>query len=188
MPSQRFEPLRKARFEHEIVDGTEWVVARALRNWFVLPFLSIWLIGWTLGGALAMSQWIAGEERVFLSLWLVGWALGWCFAVSWIGWQINGRTMTSVQAGAIVYRWKIFSYARTKEFDATQVRHLRASSTAWPWNFTRPSQPPFYPGSAGSVKFDYGAREVSIMPGLDEAEGRMIAEWLAKRLPSSSHA
>lgn len=184
MVNQGLEPLRKARFESEIVDGVEWIVSRASRNWFVLPFLSVWLVGWTLGGRLAISQWMAGEERLFLSLWLVGWALGWCFAVSWIGWQINGRTMTSVQAGALVYRWTMLSFARTRQFDGAQVHHLRAATSGWPWNFTRPSPPPFYPGSAGSVKFDYGVREVSIMPGLDEAEGRVIADWLAKRLPS----
>ena len=27
------------------------------------------------------------------------------------------------------------------------------------------------------------ARVTAILPGLDEAEGRMVAEWLAKRLP-----
>ena len=184
---QSIEPLRKARFETEIIDGTEWIVARAARNWFVIPFISVWLFGWTLGGITAITQWVAGgEARLFLSLWLIGWALGWYFAVSWLGWQINGRSMTSVEAGALVYRWTLLGFARTKRFDADQVRHVRAATAAWPWNFMRPSQSPFFPGTSGSVKFDYGGRDVSIMPGLDEAEGRMIADWLAKRL--ASHA
>lgn len=38
-------------------------------------------------------------------------------------------------------------------------------------------------GNAGSVQFDYGACTVRLLPGHDEAEGRMVAEWLEKRLP-----
>ena len=182
-----FEPLRKARFETAFIDGTEWIVARATRNWFVIPFISVWLVLWTFGGIAAITAWIVGAEaRLFLSVWLVGWALGWCFAASMLGWQIGGRAMTCVEAGALVYRWKILGFARTKRFDATQVRQLRTAPTISSMNFMRGNQPPFAPGSTGSVKFEYGGREVSIMPGLDEAEGRMIAAWLAKRLPITS--
>ena len=59
----------------------------------------------------------------------------------------------------------------------TQVRHLRAATLAWPfagfgrWN--RAASPPWF-GNPGSVQFDYGARTVRMLPGLDEAEGRMV--------------
>jgi hypothetical protein len=78
---------------------------------------------------------------------------------------------------------------RTKRYDAGQVRHLRAATLAWPfagfgrWN--RAAYPPWF-GNPGSDPFDYGARTVRVLPGLDEAEGRMVADWLAKRLPQGA--
>ena len=67
------------------------------------------------------------------------------------------------------------------------MRHLRAASLPWPFSgfgrwSPRAAYPPWF-GNPGSVQFDYGARTVRVLPGLDEAEGRMVAEWLAKRLP-----
>lgn len=50
----------------------------------------------------------------------------------------------------------------------------------------QPNYPPFFPMTPGSVQFDYGGRTINAMPGLDEAEGNMIAEWLAKRLPAGA--
>jgi hypothetical protein len=92
-----------------------------------------------------------------------------------------------VAAGALVTRWQMPFVGRIKRYDAGQVRHLRAATLAWPfagfgrWS-PRAAYPPWF-GNPGSVQFDYGARTVRVLPGLDEAEGRMVAEWLAKRLP-----
>jgi hypothetical protein len=63
---------------------------------------------------------------------------------------------------------------------------LRAATLAWPFagfgRMGRAAYPPWF-GNPGSVQFDYGARAVRVLPGLDEAAGRMVAEWLATRLP-----
>lgn len=48
------------------------------------------------------------------------------------------------------------------------------------------SYPPFFPIMHGSVQFDYGGRTMNLMPGLDEAEGQQIVEWLNQRLSRSS--
>ncbi|MEL7542978.1 MAG: hypothetical protein AAGJ70_04315 [Pseudomonadota bacterium] len=47
----------------------------------VLTFLSIWLAGWSLGGAFAINQVINGTSGTewFLFIWLTGWAFGWVF-------------------------------------------------------------------------------------------------------------
>jgi hypothetical protein len=52
---------------------------------------------------------------------------------------------------------------------------------------SRAAYPPWF-GNPGSVQFDYGARTVRVLPGLDEAEGRMVADWLAKRFPQGAVA
>jgi len=38
------------------------------------------------------------------------------------------------------------------------------------------------------VKFDYGAETIFIAAGVDEPEGRVIARWLALRLPTGASA
>ncbi len=34
----------------------------------------------------------------------------------------------------------------------------------------------------GAVKFDYGADSIYLATGVDEPEGRIIVDWLARRL------
>jgi|GEM_PF-885404 hypothetical protein len=188
---QGFEPLPRARFSIEADEGTEWVVSRARRNWFVIPFLALWLTLWTGGGFAAIGALISGEigDRLFIGLWLVGWAAGWIFAASWLVWQFGGRTQIGMRGGALEYRWRMLLLSRTRRYDGHEVRRLRAGRAPWPWNaggFMQPNYPPFFPMTPGSVQFDYGGRTINAMPGLDEAEGNMIAEWLAKRLPAGA--
>jgi hypothetical protein len=118
---------------------------------------------------------------------IVGLLFGWGIVGSIVGWQIAGRSMVTVDAGALVTRWQMPLVSRTRRYDAGQVRHLRAAPLAWPFagfgRMGRAAYPPWF-GNPGSVQFDYGARTVRVLPGLDEAEGRMVAEWLAKRLPA----
>jgi hypothetical protein len=96
-----------------------------------------------------------------------------------------------VNAGTLVTRWQMPLVGRTKRYDAGQVRHLRAATLAWPfagfgrWN--RAAYPPWF-ANAGSVQFDYGARTVRVLPGLDEAEGRMVAGSEAVRRTMAGEA
>jgi len=185
-----FEPLPRARYSVETIDGVPWVVARAGRNWLVLPFLALWLTLWTIGGVVAVHQATSDPSQApFLVVWLVFWAFGWVLAASIVGWQLAGRSLVSVDAGALVTRWQMPLVGRTRRYDAAQVRHLRAASLAWPFagfgRWSRAAYPPWF-ANLGSVQFDYGARTVRVLPGLDEAEGRMVADWLAKRLPAGA--
>lgn len=185
----RFEPLPGARHRIELRDGTEWVVVKAARNWFVLPFLALWLTGWSAGGVAAIYAFAQGEQRAFLAVWLVMWAIGWLFAAATVLWQIGGRTRVGVSRGALVHAWSMPLIAKERRYDATQVRHLRAAGSPWSAmfrGFSRSPYPPFLPFTGGSVAFDYGARTIRLLPEVDEAEGRMIAEWLTHRLPRTA--
>lgn len=182
---EKFEPVPNARFDITFIDGVEWAVARASKNWFVIPFISFWLVAWTAGGIAAITQLLSGEAQLFLAVWLVGWALGWVFAATWLGWQLSGRLQITVQGRALIYQWSMPLLSKTKRYDVQQIRNLRAGSPSWPWGsgFMNVSYPPFLPGMPGSVQFDYGGRTVNLMPGLDQAEGQAIADWLSRRIP-----
>lgn len=184
-----FEPVPGARHRVELRDGVECIVIPASRHWFVMPFLAIWLVGWTIGGGAAMSQFVAapgGFERGFLAVWLVGWAFGWVFAASWLLWQIGGEHRLAVYQGALVYRWRMPLLSRTRRYDAAQVRNLASADGGWPAFFgggMPAAKPPFAPMQVGTIRFDYGVRTIRLVPGLDEAEGRIIVERLAAKLP-----
>jgi hypothetical protein len=185
-----FEPLPSARFSVEMAQGVEQIVVKASRNWLVIPFLSIWLFLWTLGGVTAISALFTDKEAtLFLSIWLIGWAFGWAFAANWLGWQLAGKIILSVDQGALVYRWQMPLLSRTKLYDATQIRNLAGAEIGGMFAMFamwQPAYPPFYPMQSGSVKFDYGGRTMRIVPGLDESEGRLIVERLAPKLPAGA--
>jgi hypothetical protein len=194
----RFEPVPGARHRIEMIDGTEWITVDAACNWFVLLFLSVWLIGWTFGGITAMTQMVGAEggPRLFLLVWLVLWAFGWIMAASTLAWQIGGKTRIGVMAGitgaALVYHLSMPLFARAKHYDVIQVRRLRTADSPLASLFGgigRSPFPPFLPGTGingGTIAFDYGARTVRLLPEIDEAEAGMVVEWLARRLPAGA--
>jgi hypothetical protein len=183
-----YVPVPGARHRIEFRDGREWIVVKARRNWFALPFLAVWLTFWTVGGVIAMTALFAGAgfDRAFLIVWLVGWAFGWAYAAGTILWQLTGRTMVSVGGGALTHAWRMLFIEREKQYRLSEVRNLRPGDTAglFGWSRQMGEMPPFMPrNTSGSVRFDYGARTVHLFPGLDEAEGRMIAVRLARLSP-----
>src|SRR5688572_7081538 len=128
-PGSSFEPLPGERHRIEIRDGVEWIVIPAIRRWFVLPFLSVWLILWTFGGIAAFTALLTGDApaRGFLAVWLIFWAAGWFWAGSSVSWQLAGRHWLAASGGALLYRWSMPLLSKTRRYDASQVRNLRST-------------------------------------------------------------
>jgi len=172
----------------EMLDGVEQVRLPMRRNWFVLAFLPLWLIGWTAGGMVAIWQVVTTGEP-FLIIWLCGWAVGWAFAFSALAAQIWGAeiiraslTDLEVSKGAGVLR-------RTWRYRADTIRHLASCEPVRDlWRMSDMQTPIWMRNRSGAVKFDYGAETIFIAAGVDEPEGRVIARWLALRLPTGASA
>ena len=190
IPTRPFEPVGKERFTIEWIGREQWIVARATRSWFTLLFFSIWLVFWTLGGGLAIAT-LLSDPQLFIALWLVGWALGWVYAAATIAWQLTGKSQVTIANGALVHGWSMLLFKRAIRYDVTLITDIRPavfSHTPLGYHAIM-SFPPFLPGikgMRGSVLFDYGGRTNSVMNGLDEAEGKAIAEWLNERMPPNS--
>ena len=178
-----FEPLPNARFRVESERGVERIVIPAGRNWFILIFLPVWLIGWSAGGVAAFTQAMSGEDTGFLVIWLAFWAVGMLFAISWLGWQLSGKEILWVEQGALVRGWSMFGVGRHKRYDLAQIRNLSAGTPPFPFTMMSVSYPPFFPMTFGSVKWNYGAATIYAGGGLTEAEGSMIVERLSPKLP-----
>ena len=185
MSSRYFEP-ESNRFVRERVDGVEQLRIRMRRNWFVLLFLVFWICGWTVGGVSAMTE-VARHSNAFLVFWVGGWALGELFAAGTIASQLAGSEIIRVigrdleiSVGLGKLRWR-------RLYRGDQIRYLDSSDpnpTGWPWGGTHQVNP-FKP-KWGSIKFHYGARTVYAASSVDEAEGRMIVDWLRPKLPRSA--
>lgn len=175
-PSTRFIPER--------VDGVEQLRIPMRRNWFVLLFISFWIVMWTIGGIAAISD-VIKQFNLFLIVWLGMWALGWCFAAATIATQIAGSEIirvvgrdleTSIGAGKL--RWR-------RLYRGDQIRNLRSSDPSpWGMPWRMPASP--FNMKQGAVKFDYGARTIAAAASVDQAEGTMIVDWLRPRLPRAA--
>lgn len=172
---------RGVRHRVEIVDGHEQLTVPLKRNWFVMLFLPVWLCGWVFGEVAAIFQLSQGFQA-FVALWLCAWTIGGAFAFGmWIGQfgserlrVVNRDLEVSVGVGRLrrtwLYRGKAIEnlVARTPETDLFAMG--RAQRPFW----MRPR--------TGAVKFDYGADSIFLASGVDKPEGRVIVDWLARRL------
>jgi hypothetical protein len=183
--STRFVEPPSSRFIRERIDGVEQIRIPMRRNWFALLFLSFWICGWTVGGIAAMTA-VATEPNAFLIFWLGGWAIGWLFAASTIASQLAGSEIIRVVGRDLEISIGVGSLRRRKLYRGDQIRCLDSSDpspSAWP---SRMQQVPFARARQGAIKFDYGAQTFYAASSADEAEGRMIVEWLRPKLPRSS--
>ena len=181
-----FEPLPKASFRVELDKGGERIVIPARRNWFILIFLPIWLALWTAGGGVVISQALSGQDVAFSIIWLIFWLFGILFAGGWLGWQVSGKEVLSIEPGALVRGWRVLGFGRQKRYDLMHVKNLSAALPPFPYAMMQVSFPPFFPMPFGTVKWAYGPATIYAGAGLTEAEGEMIVERLKTKLPIAS--
>jgi hypothetical protein len=151
------------------------------RNWFVVFFLPLWLIGWAVGEVAVLTKVLndppTGGEGPFVLVWLVMWnIIGPVFAFYWL-WNITGKEIVTLDEEALTVRYALGPVGWTRRFDRHEVADLRVSapataefrSLAW------------WPGG-GTIAFDYGARTHRFAAGLDEAEAKQVTAELRPRL------
>lgn len=187
MPKGYVEP-RTPRFRIEQVDEVEQVTVAARRSWFVLAFLAVWLTLWTVGGLLAITQVLTSFD-LFLAVWLCFWAVGWLYAAATVVWQLRGREVLRVVDRDLEIILRSPGFNRSRVYHGREIARLTAHDGGGPFQVhggAFATANPLTAGRSGSVRFDYGARTVYAAAGLDEAEGRLIVAWLARRLPTSA--
>jgi hypothetical protein len=173
----------------QTADGIQ-VTCTAPRNFLVIGFFSLWMIGWTLGETSAIRALISGEGMhhasvLFLSVWLTGWTIGGGLVSFAIAWQIAGRETILVNRRELLYSWHLFGLGPVKAYDAGQITHLRVlPSLLMRRGMPRSVVPTSW--AAGAIGFDYGARCVRIACTLDEAEARLLIPRFLNCLPKSA--
>ena len=153
----------------------------AVRNYFTLIFLGIWLVGWTIGGIFALSQLFFSTEvlftQLFLLVWLAGWAVGWMLVASAILWQLMGREVIFVTSGALVLETRLIVRIRRRIFPVKQISDLRHIEYIPP--NTRKAAI-----GAPTISFNYRGKTIRVGRGLDKADAQEVIDILKKNLPS----
>lgn len=176
-----------ARFTFESRQGVSEAVVPARRNWFVLLFLSAWMVGWAFGEVSAIQQLMSPTAKtpyLFLFAWLTGWTVGGAFALAAVLWQLGGREVLSLDTTTLAHRVEAFGIGRSRRYKLSEVKNLRATEySANPFTNQAAMMPPLAGSGYGPVAFDYGARTFRIAAALEEAEAKALVAKLAVHMP-----
>ncbi|MCP4429278.1 MAG: hypothetical protein GY803_32745 [Chloroflexi bacterium] len=176
--------VKPAAARHTAIDfGDQLAIAIPSRKqWFQLPFLIFWLMGWTFGELAALND-IAQRglngSGLFLLVWVTFWTIGGAMALLTLLWILLGREMIIMDGRlTLTHRREILGVGRSKNYDLSLIQDLRTVTLSLP----RPRQ---WPGwqNYGVIAFDYGAKTIRIGNSLDEAEAKQIIRVLGKYMP-----
>jgi hypothetical protein len=182
MPTTFLQPAKpRATIVDEVSELR--VTIPAPRNWFLVVFLPLWLIGWVVGEVAVAGSLLtdppSGGELLFLVVWLIGWSLGGAlFAFFWL-WNLMGKEIVTLDDEALTLRYALGSVGWTRRFDRGEVRDLRLSQST-PMDFR--STFGWWLGGSGTIAFDYGARTYRFARGIDEAEAKQVVAEFWRRL------
>ena len=106
-------------------------------------FLTAWLGGWALGEVGAARELFGGGGNTpveFLGFWLLGWTIGGAVALASVVWQLAGREVITVNPALLTYRMEAFGIGHSRSFRASEVNSLRATeyssnmfTNQWSW-------------------------------------------------------
>ena len=181
----RYEAVKPPRFEIEHGLGGERIRVRARRNVLALLFLPFWLAGWTIGGIVAIAE-LARTGEAFLAIWLCVWAAMEAGVLLTLAWMLRGAELIGVRGRDLEIAQSLFGWKRGRLYRGGEVRHLSACEAPPLFAQMQLSIPFLMKPRWGAVKFSYGGRTIYAAQGLDEAEGRMIAERLLRHLPEGA--
>lgn len=152
------------------------------KNWFVIVFLTAWLVGWFIGEASVITTLFFDDTPffadAFLLFWLVGWTVGGTFCIAMLLWSIAGQEIIKVESGVIELGRQIFSLTKSKKYHINEVRYLTINPTPDYDIWGMGSQRNLFGLKGGVLKFDYGLKTLKFGGGIDEAEGRLLVQLL----------
>ncbi|MDE3175322.1 MAG: hypothetical protein KGM15_04335 [Pseudomonadota bacterium] len=186
-PNAYAAPLAPRFRVEAAADGGQRIVVPARRSLFLMAFLTVWLAGWSFGGAAAMARMWA-DFSPFLAFWLCGWALGEAGVIATLAWMAAGRETIRAAGADLEISAELLGFVRRRLYRGAHIHNLSAAGSPELFARRRLDNPMLWAPASGGVKFVYGARTVYAGVGLDEAEGAMIVDLLKRRLPKGAAA
>lgn len=176
----------KAKIENSI--GSLLISIPSKKNWFALPFATLWLGGWFFGftkvsSILFTSHTDDSTINGFLIFWLLGWTIGGMAIATLLLWGYFGKEVFSAKYGEVQLLKTVFGIGIKKKLDHSEIRNIRTDfangnmfgSNRWAaWGL-----------GPGKIKFDYGLKTYSFGLGVDDAEANHIAEIMTEHFKNN---
>lgn len=151
---------------------------------FSCSALISWLIGELVVSGILWTGNQIGAPIPFLLVWLIIWTMGGAFLAYLLSWQLFGKEIITVSAQSLITKRGVLVLGFPKEYSAAHIRALRVSATnnipsMWCWMLNGW----FYGMNGGWIAFDYGAKTIRFGAGVDEAEAKQILAEIRRRFP-----
>jgi hypothetical protein len=172
-------PSRGRATIDENFDGME-ITIPAKKNFFIIPFLGVWLCFWLVAEIFVLSMLVGGSvggpPGIFLFVWLCGWTAGGIFAFRAFWWNVAGKEVILIAQGAITLDKKGALFYKAKTYDLRESKNFRAQEDNIAYGpFGNMSMfNLFNLKNSGTIRFDYGLETIKFANGIHEAEANFI--------------
>lgn len=177
----------RGRSEVERIPGGIKITIPSKKNYLVIGFVGVWLMGWAVGEVVAVASLLGTSSEMdmaaptlFIIPWLIGWTIGGACAVYLLLWNAFGKEIILLRASELQHIRQIPIFRRSREYDLSAVSGLRAQGSGGGVFGTR-SPMEFWGLAGGSIVFDYGQSTHRFGAQLDEAEAEHIVAQIKQQ-------
>jgi hypothetical protein len=166
--------------------GTGFVVACGPpREWKGVIFLSLWLVGWSIGGfAIATEAFDPRDRSVLTAVMAIAWLGVTLFSLLVLAWQVSGTEELHFSGRSLTHRWRAAGIGQTRAYAIERIGRFRACDYVEPhFEGQHLMMPPDLWKPHGVVVFDYEGRTVHVAAGMRDADARRIVAEVGRRLP-----
>jgi hypothetical protein len=122
----------------------------------------------------------------FLVVWLLGWTLGGAAALTVFLWMLAGKQILRIDRGVLSVRWDVFGRGYSREYTISSISNLRVGAGGDSSLFNMGRAGDVWGFTGGPLVFDYGAQTIRVAVGLHEAEAKTLLPRIARYLPRAS--
>ncbi len=175
----------RAKIEH---DGLSMkITIPSKKNWFIILFLSAWMMGWFWGESYAIKDLLETEILFidgFMIFWLIGWTIGGLFAIIVLLWTLFGCEIITIEKPIFKIEKGVLNIGIIKKsYDLGIIKNLELSPVSNTDSIfsNKKNINEFWGMTGGKIRFDYGMKTIKFGIGLDEAEARHLIDELKRR-------
>ena len=146
----------------------------APRSWFLVLFLTAWLVGWWFGSISVLQELCKHglSGNLFQFAWLALWTFFGLAAIYQILWTSTGRDVVLVDGVFLSLRKNVFGVNwRSRQFRLQEMQNLRFIPEAGSGKQHR----------ATRIGFDYGSKSFDFAEGVNEVEAEQILGLIKTR-------
>jgi len=178
----------KAKIDNSL--GRLTISIPSKKDWAILLFGTVWLVGWYFGFKSAISSFsYGGSGNVIIddlmTSWLIGWAscgLGLMFFLSW---GYFGKEILQISSNTMKFEKSIFGIGikksmaldKTKNFRFEKIDDQKSGGSRWA----------FWGLGSGKIKFDYGLKTYSFGLSVDDEEAVYLVNLLKETIEKKNY-